>query len=257
MGLVGWVATHTGLPSFYATGTGPLTAVTRVGERLIADVEGDVLVSDPGADPGVDTTYRFGSESVVLRRRGQAPVSSGQRLDAVTTADGVTVADVGIVWGDPREHDTGASVFTSALGRQIPRYRLGVPPETGTLEAVTFGEASVVLRGLVQERQPLWVLHDVEACSRADCDVEGARLIVPHRLVERMSERRTRAQRNWEVSYSRVPDALGVSGVGRAVGCPVVSWGQWEAWGRKSTPSGWQDWSAVEVCRRVAGMPQV
>ena len=258
MAFIGWVATHTGLPSLYATGTGRLTAVTGVGrERLITNVSGPALVSDAGAAPGVETRYSFGGATLSLQRVGDTDGSLPDPTDWLTTADGTVVADIQVLGDDERAHETDAEVFTSALGRQIPRYRLGQSPATGTVEVATVGEGTLLLRDLVAARQPLWLLHNVMACQLRGCDVEGARLIVPQRLVESRSARRDVAQRNWEIFYTRVPDAVAVSGVERVDGVPVVTWGQWAAWGRKSTPSGWQDWSAVEVCRRVAGMPEV
>lgn len=236
MGLTGWVTTHTGLPAFYATGNGKLTAdhplLGAELPRLIAVVDGACLVADPGAPAGVPTTYRFGSQTVTLTRKGEAAATGGVEFtDGLTDVNGNEVAGVGIVWGDPREYETGAKVFTSALGRQIPRFPLGQAPPTGTLELVTTREGTERLRVLAAAHTPLWVIHNGAACSRPDCDIEGSRLIVIHRVSEVMSQRRTRAQRNWKVDYSRVPTDLAGSGVQAVSGGPVVTWGQWEAWG--------------------------
>lgn len=258
MALMGWVATHTGLPSLYATGTGRLVAVTESGrERMIRNVSGAALVSDAGAAPGVDTAYRFGGDTVVLKREGDPGGSYARPTDWLTTADGTVVADIRVLGDDERAHETDAEVFTSALGRQIPRYRLGQSPATGTVEVATVGEGTLLLRELVAARQPLWLLHNAVACQLRGCDVEGARLIVPQRLVEVRSARRDVAQRNWDIFYTRVPDSLAGAAAERADGVPVVTWGQWEAWGKTNSPKGWQHWSAIQVCQRVAGMPQV
>lgn len=258
MAFIGWVATHTGLPSLYATGTGRLTAVTGVGrERLITNVSGAALVSDAGAAPGVETRYSFGGATLSLQRVGDADGSLPDPTDWITTADGTVVANIQVLGDDERAHETDAEVFTSALGRQIPRYRLGQSPATGTVEVATVGEGTLLLRELVAARQPLWLLHNAVACQLRGCDVEGARLIVPQRLVEVRSARRDVAQRNWEIFYTRVPDDLVGARVERTDGVPVVTWGQWEAWGETNRPSGWQNWSEVQVAQRVAGMPAV
>ena len=243
--LLGWVTTHTRLPAFYAVGSGDLTAdhplLGSARPRLIARVSGSVLVADPGAPMGVEVTYRFAGKTVKLTRPGVATGSqdSQEYHQLVTTADGETVANVGILWGDPREYDTGAVVHTSALGVHIPRFRLGTPPGTGTLQVVSRGEGTETLRGLVLARQPLWVLHNPDACVPKGCDVEGSRLIVPTTMRESLSERRDVYTRVWEISYTRVPDALGRAGVSvKPSGGPVVTWGQWQAWGDAGLGSG-------------------
>lgn len=263
MTLVGWVTAHTGLPALYAVGSGWVSADHEVlGEsrpRWLGDASSGqpVLVSDPGAPVGVPTTYRFGKETVVLVRPGR-PESGGGYHQMVTTADGELVADVGVLWGDPRSHETGAVVHTSALGAHIPRWSLGVEPEWGTLQMVSHREGTEVLRRMVSVRQPLWVIHNPDDCVPVGCDVEGSRLIVPISMHEVLSDRRDVYTRVWDVEYQRVPDSLGAdSGPRRVEGGPVVTWGQWAAWGRRNSPSGWQAWSAVQVARRVAGMPVV
>lgn len=255
MSLLGWVTTHTGLPALYAVGSGRLTASDSLSPfpRLIANVVGSVLVSDPGAYVGVDVTYAFGADSVVLRRPGVA----GDAHQWVTSADGLVVADVYLIGDDERHYDTGARVFTSALGRQVPRYSLGQQPPTGTLEFLTTGAGTSTLRGFVAVRSPLWVVHNEAACQIPGCDVEGARLVVPHSMREVRSARTDVAQRVWSVEYSRVPDSLADLGAASPVGGPVVTWGQWEAWAKKYSPKGWQDWSEIRVAQRVTGMPQI
>lgn len=256
MALIGWVAIHTGLPSLYATGTGRLTADSMPSNRLIATVNGGTLVSDPGAPAGEPTIYRMGDESVVLTRAGQS-VGGSPITYWLTTSDGQAVADVQVVGDDERVYEMDAEVFTSALGRHIPRYRLGQSPPTGTLEVLTQGAATPLLRDLVRARSPLWIVHSHAACQIPGCDIEGARLIVPSRMREARDARRDVAQREWRIEYSRIPDSLASDGVQVASGVPVVTWGQWETWGKTNSPKGWQHWSAIQVCQRIAGMPSV
>ena len=256
MSLVGWVTTHTGLPAVYAVGSGQLLAVDVLnpGPRLIANVSGSVLVADPGASTGVDTTYTLGAESVVLRRPGVA----GDAHQWVTDSQGSVVADVMLLGDDEREYETGAEIFTSALGRQIPRYPLGQAPATGVLEFSTTGAGTETLRQFVAVRAPLWVVHNEAACQIPGCDIEGSRLVVPHRLREVRSGRVDRAQRIWSVDYSRVPDGL-ASGTAQPQGSTVVTWGQWAECGTRQPAGsrGWRDWSALQVAQRVAGMPVI
>ena len=120
MSLKGWVATHTGLPSFYAVGTGDLMAEHEalgwVRPRLVARVQGEALVSDPGAGEGSPTEYRFGFDSVVLTRRGVS-ASSDVGHQWVTSADGQLLAGVKLVGDDPREYDTGATIWDHPRSR--------------------------------------------------------------------------------------------------------------------------------------------
>ena len=258
MSLTGWVATHTGLPSFHVVGSGDLLAEHEAlgwsRPRLVARVQGEALVSDPGAGEGTPTEYRFGFDSVTLTRRGVS-ASSDVGHQWVTSADGQLLAGVKLVGDDPREYDTGATIFTSALGRQIPRFPLGQKPSTGTLTVLSTLAATEVLREMTVLRAPLWVVHNASACEIPGCDIEGARLIVPQRMRESRTGRVDRATREWAIDYSRVPDALAGSDVAPASGVPVVTWGDWEAWSKANSPKGWQSWSALQVATRVAGMP--
>ena len=259
MSLTGWVASHTGLPSFHVVGSGDLLAEHEalgwVRPRLVARVQGEALVSDPGAGEGTPTEYRFGSDSVVLTRRGIAGSDGGHQW--VTSADGQLLAGVKLTGDDPREYDTGATIFTSALGRQIPRFPLGQKPPTGTLTVLSTRAATEVLREMTVLRAPLWVVHNAAACEIPGCDIEGARLIVPQRMRESRTGSVDRATREWSIDYSRVPDALAGSDVAPPSGVPVVTWGDWEAWAKTGSPKGWQNWSALDVAERVAGMPAV
>lgn len=258
MSLTGWVASHTGLPSFYAVGSGDLLAEHEAlgwaRPRLVARVSGEALVSDPGAGEGTPTEYKFGSDSVTLTRRGVS-ASSDVGHQWVTSTDGQLLAGVKLVGDDPREYDTGATIFTSALGRQIPRFPLGQKPSTGTLTVLSTLAATEVLREMTVLRSPLWVVHNASACEIPGCDIEGARLIVPQRMREARTGRVDRATREWAIDYSRVPDALAGSDTVPPSGVPVVTWGDWEAWSKVNSPKGWQSWSALNLATRVAGMP--
>lgn len=250
MGLKGWIASHTGMASFYATGTGRLMASTEffgdTDARLVADVDGEVLVSDAGGPVGQAVTYTLGDDSVTLTR--QQPPGRVSRADWVTDMDGNLVGEGNLLWSDDRDYNTGATVFTSARGAQIPRFPLGQEPPQGTIEIVTEGAGTLRLRDLAASHTPLWVIRNMAAGGRPAYDVEGSRLIVPSRLREVMSENRLATQRKWQVQYSRLPGE-------RPSGSPVVTWGQWEDWGKTNSPAGWRDWSALEVAKRVAGMP--
>ena len=252
-----WVTRHTALPAFYVTGTGRLTADSPVlGEaapRLITRVNGEALIADPGAAMGVPTTYRFGSETVTLTRRGTADPTFGHQF--ITDTTGQTIANIVLVGDDTPEYDTTGEVFTSALGRQIPRYSLATPPQSGTLECLTTLAGTLMLRDFTVVRSPLWVVHDAAGCELPGCDIEGSRLVVPTRMRESRTARRDVAQRAWSVDYLRVPDELATGGVERATGGPVVTWGQWANWGKSNGPAGWQAWSALQVATRIAGMP--
>lgn len=261
MSFMGWVATHTGLPSFYATGTGKITADHPIlgpdMPRLVKTVSGEALVSDPGATAGIATTYRFGSSVVTLQRVGKSSQNGDTDHQMITDTDGNTVAGVRMMGSDDRSYDVGSEIFVSALGRPIPRYRLGTLPPTGSLEFVTDTAGTDTLRKLVATRSPLWVVHNVAACFVEDCDIEGTRLVVPSRIKEVRSPRRDVAQRGWTVDYTLVPGSLALDNDQKESASQVVTWGQWETWSKTNSPKGWQEWSALTVAHYVAGMPSM
>ena len=82
MALKGWIGAASGLPSLLVDGPAKVTA----DDRLLAVVgQGQHLIADALAAPGVEVTYRAGDDAVSLTRRvgdwyGRRPLSPRPRL---------------------------------------------------------------------------------------------------------------------------------------------------------------------------------
>lgn len=238
--LKSWIATHTGLPSFYLSGPGVLMA----GDRTIVTLKAndERLVSDAGAGAGEETTYTYGSQTVTLVRDGFDHM-------LLTDATGRGLAKVRMTGDDSRSHEPGVSVFDNQSGSPIVRYSAVAPTPSGTIECLSLLADTLTIRGLCKRRSPMWLVHNDSICRLPGCDIEGARYVQPTKLSESRTLRRDRAERAWQIDYRELDPST-------APPAPVVTWGEWEAWGDESgNPAGWQNWSAIQVAQKVAGMP--
>lgn len=233
----GWIAKHTGLPSFQLTGKGTLTAASSYGVRTVATTPtGVTLLSDVGAQIGEPITYKHGGTKVLTRS------ASGHCV--LTDATGRGIAVVTQTGGDERDHDPRVVLLDRGAVRDpLVRWDLKPLSPQGTLECRTSGDATWRLRQLAQARQPLWVLHNRALCQVRGCDVDEVRLIVPLSLQEARTARVDIAQRLWKIEYQELSDT-GAHSRG-----PVVTWGEWEAFG-----GGWQNWSEFVAAEQIAGM---
>lgn len=225
-----WVASHTGLPSFYLTGAAQLVAD---GGRIVADTDTQTLVSDPLAPVGQPVTYQQGASIVTLTRT--APAGTVNALITDPLGRGPRVGWVNN--GDP----TSTRLDKTIYGNGLTRYALN--------PAQVEGSAQILLPDLgTQKRlEELLCAHS----SLILVNLERGVNVPPIRGIEVLDwSRRTYGSRRllYDVKYVETREP-------RITGGPVVTWGEWSKWGEANSPSGWQEWSALEVASHVAGMP--
>ena len=120
MALKGWIGAASGLPSLLVDGPAKVTA----DDRLLAVVgQGQHLVADGLAAPGVETTYRAGGDTVSLTR----PVGDWFGVH-VAGADGRSAPGLAYEHnGDPLDWDSTASRVAG-----VTRWAIRDEPMTGT-----------------------------------------------------------------------------------------------------------------------------
>lgn len=234
MTLIGWVATHTGLPSLRATGPATVTANGRI--LAIVPSGGDVLMSDALATPGAPTTYTDGTTTIVLTRRAEAA-----RYAVLTDATGRGIPGL---WyrdlGDPEGWDSDVVRYPDGGAR----WGAQVPMRTGSGRFIGWDPARI---------DDMWTLlrGGGHLIVSAATPVPGAS---PLRAIVVDSANRSRltpqGAQTWDVDWTEYPMS---QVTGRA---PVVTWGEWKAYGvaHPSTP-GWQHVSALELAQIIGGMP--
>ena len=230
--MIGWIASHTGLPSLYITTLGAVYA----GDRLLVNPSQlPALVSDPLAPPGIPTVYRQGEHHVTLVRPDTG-------FHMVTDRDGRTAVRIALLGDDATDQGTGASFFEPDTGHgDVPQWGR-VPSARGTLSCRTSGEDTARLLGLIRARTPLVSLHSARACQVPGCDIPSVRGFIAGSARYARDGVVTQARRVWEIPWT------GHVLAGRSA--PVVTWGEYEAYS-----DGWSDESYEELCRRIAGMP--
>ena len=236
-----WVAAHTGLPSFYASGDERIE--TEDGRVLRVPGRGaPEMLSDALAAPGVPTVYRVGSGQVTLRR-----ADSGHLL---TDAAGRQMVRVQWVGYDEDTTDPRASLI-EVSGRRSPVVRYSLRPASieGTLTVRTRADATAMLRELVGARGPIVAVHSPGACEIPDCDIPPVRVVTVTRAESQRLGRVDAAVREWDLACREMPaDELASSG-----SAPVVTWGEWMAY--RASSGDLADHSELELARLIAGMP--
>jgi hypothetical protein len=226
-----WVASHTGLPSIYSADPVRVTC----GDRVLADGSGPVLLSDALAEPGVPTTYTVGDSSVTLTR-----AAGGRSEGILTMANGRGVQ--GLIYADNRD-TVDLGVEPSRFNARISRWAIEDPPDTGT--------AVFVLTDLSREDEVVSVLR-----QHGQVVIGPARptVGVPMRMVTVAKPRRTRlssAAIQFEVPWTEFRVTSGqMSGA-----APVVTWGEWEAFGDALLAKWGVADGTVEVRRNRANRP--
>lgn len=225
MTVTAWVAAHTGLPSIYSD-----TAVrVSCGDRVLADGSGPVLLSDALAAPGVPTTYTVGSETVTLTRASGAAWGG-----LVTDAKGRGVPCLIMSNNeDPSDWKSTVSRFSS----RSRRWSLEDNPVTGAaLMVLTDPTLESVVWDVVRRRSVLVIGPAAQTVG------------VPMRCVTVDSVGRKRIGADGTLSFEiHWTEALGVSGA-----APVVTWGEWRAWGDAALAKWGVTDSTVEVRRNYA-----
>ena len=230
-----WVATQSGLPSFHLTGPGTLSQ----GDRKIASlVSGQtLLLSDAFASADTPLVYKYGSASRTLKRVPPKVVYD-DGMGFVTDLQGRSVADIYMIDnGLPVKWSSGASIFASGA----VRFPLLEPQETGTSEFLVEPESVEAFWLKVKKKEPVIIGSYVGLPN------------VPVRVVVLGSVSRERIGSDgshiFKLSWVDASRRLSAKPAG------VVTWEEWQLWGETNSPSGWQNWSEIEVAQRVAGMP--
>ena len=227
--MIGWTATHTGLPSLSAVG--PCTV--RSGERVVAIVAaGETrLFSDPLAVVG-ENRYTDGVDEIVVLRADDGHVFTG--------VDGRTVARIALLGDDPVDHDSGVAFFGNT---DAVRWPIRTPKLTGTLTARTQGVDTDAMRLLARARMKAVSVHSVRECQIPGCDIPPVRALVVTGASEKRDGVVTAARREWSIGW-REASADSFSPA------PVVTWGEYAANSAGFTAETYQ-----QICRRIAGMP--
>lgn len=232
MALKGWIGATSGLPSLLVDGPVTVTA----GDRVLARLgEGQHLVADGLAAPGVETTYRAGEDAVTLTR----PVGDWYGV-YVAGRDGRSAP--GLIYvsnDDPLEW----SAKVERVGG-VTRWALRDEPETGSGVIACDPAAEAYVWWVLQSHAPIMLIP-----SAPTAGVPPRMVIVTGVSRKRLIDDLIELTVKWTAHEPRSEDApLGA--------VPVTTWGEWEDYGEAhpDTP-GWQSWSALEVARRVQGMP--
>ena len=232
--MMGWIATHTGLPSLRVVAESVKVQVLRDGELLFTVQAGETrLVSDAAAPLGTPVTYTAGGETVTLTR-----ADTGRHM--VTDIRGRNQARVRAVGNDDTEIPSGVSFFDP--GRSVVRWPLARQYETGELVVRTDLEDTAALAELAHAKSPVFSMHSPSACEIPDCDIPPVRQIVLTSARNQRTGRIDRAVREWVLAWR---ESDGLDGA-----APVVTWGEYAA-----ASDGWTNESYMEICRRVGGMP--
>ena len=252
MDMMGWTATHTGLPSlrFPSTAGVRWQVVGRAGGRSWVAGRGvghgdDVILSDPLAPVGVAVVYHAGSESVTLTR-----ASMGSHL--ITDSTGHVVSRVRWVGDDSRTVNVALSSLSTARG-VADRWPLVQPPETVTMECLTDGADTATLRALAAVHDTIVVVHDQTLCRIPGCDVKPIRACVVSRASESRARNIAAATRSWSLTLEDRPGLVNETSPGGRIApfhAPVVTWGEWQA-----LDGGWAHRTYLELCQLVAGLP--
>lgn len=236
MAVIGWTAAHTGLPCLYSDAPARVTS----GGRVLWDGRGPTLIADALAVPGEPTEYRVGAITVTLTRRD----------DGHALTDGHGRGRVPLAWlgEDPDDWDPRLTMMsTSSRRTPIGRWAISAAAVSGTLDARTRGAtATEAMRMLTGARGPLVAIHSPAECKTVDCDIPPIRALYLAGGSSSRTPRLSVSERRWSLPYQGI-DPSEVDFVGAA---PVVTWGEWAGHG-----DGWQNASAIDVARSIAGMP--
>lgn len=238
MTLKGFIAAHSGLPSFMID-AGPYRLYR---QRVLIDKGvGPTIISDPAAPVGKPTEYHVQTAednwSELLTRPG---IGAAYLL---SDAQGRGLVPVRITNGDDTGWDCGAAVYRPA-NRAAPVVRYSFPPRsTGTLQFSAGPEATGRVRELVARQEPFFLLHDHSVCRIPSCDVPATRLIVPTGdITESRTARIDAAHRAWNMQYTRLPESAASKQI-------FLTWGDWVR-----AEDSWENSSYVELAETIGGL---
>lgn len=222
-----WIATHTGLPSFYSTND--IDIETENGRILHrATTSNPTIVSDALAAPGEVTVYLVGGQRVELVR----PNASDKRRTVVMNANGLSASGALLV-DNSDETEWKSDVVISEVG--YARWSLRKKPISGKSRILALNEkAALEVVGVLESAGPVFIGPAVKTEN------------VPLRCVIVNSVSRSRGRLGrvvFDVSWTE--NLLSASGA-----VPVLRWEDWERLG-----TGWQEKTYLELLSEIAGMP--
>ena len=230
MVVTGWIASHTGLPSFRVVNDGTtVVRLERDGVSLKRILAGEtVIVSDAGAVPGLAHTYTVGDQTLVLTRE------AGASWDAVFT-DHRGRGLPGLIY-ENNEDPVNWKSDVNQFNRRIARWPLESPPDSGT--------------GMLVLIDPALEAEVWRVCKqRAPVMIGPARPVPggPMRTVIITDVGRTRIGADGELRFEVAWSEHEATNGGLA---PVVTWAEYAA-----ASDGWTHESYEDLCQRIGGMP--
>ena len=232
MALKGWIGAASGLPSLLVDGPAKVTA----DDRLLAVVgQGQHLVADGLAAPGVETVYRAGGDTVSLTR----PTGDWYGV-LVAGADGRSAPGLAYEHnGDPLDWDSTASRVAG-----VTRWAIRDEPVTGTGVVTCTPATEPYLWWVLQSHAPIMLIPTMP--------VPG---VPPRTVIVNGVTRKRVTGELIEVTIKWIEHEPRAENTPQGA-VPVTTWGEWADYGEAhpDTP-GWQAWSALEVAKRVQGMP--
>lgn len=249
----GWIAKHTGLPSFKITAA--------LGERveIIGETDSDkwtavafvgtgrtAYISDPFAPPEIETRYRLANSThaQTLKRRAPSVANTGSDdwwRGIITTADG-RILDA-LAWeadGDVTEWKSEAHMFNP----NVVRWPLNNSTPTGSGTFILYDpKLETETWRMLQSSQPL-ILHPASPTPA-----------LPKRAIVVETVTRKRLTGNgvleFSVKWSTIPlDSPMLRGANDEVGIHIITWGAWNEFDHS-----WKRRSYQELLREIAGMP--
>ena len=232
MAIKAWIGEVSGLPSLLVDGPGRIMA----GDRLLAMVgQGQRLVADALATPGVPVTYRIGAESAELTR----PVGDWYGVH-VASRDGRSIP--GLVY----VHNSDPLDWSAQVARVggVTRWALRDEPVTGEGVIVCPPSYEAYMWWLLQSHNPITLV------PTAPTDGVPPRTVVVNSVARK---RLWDQDLQFTVKWTEFEPQDNRTGLGAV---PVTTWGEWSDYGESHPDEpGWRAWSALEVARRVQGMP--
>ena len=232
MAIKSWIGKASGLPSLLVDGPAKITADDRV---LAVVGPGQHLIADALAVPGVPTVYEGSTGRAILTR----PVGDWYGV-LVAGADGRSAP--GLAYesnGDPLDWDS-----TAARIGGVTRWAIRDEPVTGTGVVTCTPEAEATLWETLTAHAPIMLIPTMPVPG-----VPPRTVIVNGVARKRVTGELIEVTIKWTEHEPRSENAP-------QGGVPVTTWGEWQDWGEAHPDEpGWQAWSALEVAKRIQGMP--
>lgn len=232
MAIKSWIGKASGLPSLLVDGPAKITADDRV---LAVVGPGQHLIADALAVPGVPTVYEGSTGRAILTR----PVGDWYGV-LVAGRDGRSAPGLAYEHnGDPLDWDS-----TAARIGGVTRWAIRDEPVTGTGVVTCHPDYEPYLWWVLQSHHPIMLIPTMPVPG-----VPPRTVIVNGVARKRVTGELIEVTIKWTEHVPRSENAPQGA-------VPVTTWGEWQDYGEAHPDEpGWQAWSALEVAKRVQGMP--